>query len=183
VHRRRRDAPEQLRVEHSESRRGVGQLVQALGQQRGAAAEQVLEPDGPLRQLPGGDAGQPPQRRRLEVHLDPACRSVVAHPHRAHVDAAGERAELLSLDAPALVQIDDHDDARARRLGGLDGPVRALREIGVLADDAAQRRVWEAANQPHGGSMPERGADRRGWSSDRSAVTLPAGSYRSRPAS
>ena len=81
---RRRDgrpgeAAQQRLVEGGEAGPAVGRGVQALGQAGGVGPEQVLEPDGPLAQLAGGDAEQLADRDGLEVELhrpaEPSCRT------------------------------------------------------------------------------------------------------------
>ena len=128
--------------------------MQALGDQLAARAEQRVQPDRPARQLPRRHAEQRPRGERLEVDLHAGGAALVADRHRPRVDAAGERAEALALDRPALVEVDDHDDLRVGDLARHDRAVRARREVRVACDQAGELRMRSAAYQVHMRSIP-----------------------------
>lgn len=119
-------------------RRGAHVLREALGEVAARAAQ--LTRRNAEQRLGGG---------RLEVELHAPVRALVADPHRPGVEPADERAEALALHGPAVIEVDDHDDAAARELTGLARDTGVLVEVGVGADDGLQCGMGATARQRH----------------------------------
>ena len=157
VRRRRVGEPgREGRLEHGETSRPLGNLLQLLHEQQRAPPEQVLERHDPARERVHRDAEERACGVRRQVDLQPVRDAVVLRQHLPLAHTAGERRVAAAgrgrvervADPPARVEAEDDDHALARPLAPPHRRARLLAVAVARGDEAAQRRGRLAPNEP-----------------------------------